>query len=266
MFLIEAARGCSRTCGYCVMRRAADGGMRVVPPQRILERIPADASRVGLVGAAVSDCPGLAALVRELGSRGIEVGVASLRPDRLDDELVAALASAGHRTLTTAIDGASERLRGRIDRRIGTEHVLRAAELCRRHRLHKLKLYVMLGLPDETDQDVEECARLCIELSRLVQLSLGVSPFCAKRNTPLGAEPFAGIEVVTRRLGRLRALLRGRATVVATSVRWAWVEHQLAQGTEREGLAVLDAVRDGGTFAAFRRAFGRYAHGIPDHP
>jgi hypothetical protein len=262
MFLIEAARGCSRTCGYCVMRRAGDGGMRVVPRQRILDRIPADAARVGLVGAAVGDHPELAALVRELAGRGLGVGLSSLRPDRLDDELVSALAQAGNRTLTTAIDGASERLRVQLDRRIRAEHLVRAAELCRRHRLHKLKLYLMLGVPGETDQDVEELARLCIELSHLVPVALAVSPFCAKRNTPLGAEPFAGIEVVARRLALLRASLRGRVTVVAPSVRWAWVEHQLAQGAEPEGLAVLDAVRQGGTFAAFRRAFGRQARAI----
>jgi radical SAM superfamily enzyme YgiQ (UPF0313 family) len=262
MLLVEAARGCARSCSYCVMRRAADSGMRLVPRARILERVPAAASRVGLVGAAVSDHPEIVAVVRELAQRGSQVGLSSLRPDRLDDELVSALAAAGYRTLTTALDGASDRVRARIDRRVRAEHVVRAAELGRQHHMKKLKLYLMLGAPGETAEDVDECARLVLELSRVMPVALSVSAFCAKRNTPLEAEPFAGIEVVSRRLGRLRAALRGRAVVGSTSVRWAWVEHQLAQGASAEGLAVLDAVHQGGTFAAFRRALECRARAI----
>jgi len=55
MFLIEPERGCSRGCTYCVMRRTTNGGMRTVPPERVLELLPQGARRVGLVGAAVTD-------------------------------------------------------------------------------------------------------------------------------------------------------------------------------------------------------------------
>jgi hypothetical protein len=82
-----------------------------------------------------------------------------------------------------------------------------------------------------------------------------VAPFVAKRNTPLDGEPFAGIDVVRARLARLRRGLEGRADVRSTSARWAFVEYLLAQGGSAEGRAVLDAVHDGGTFAAYRRAF-----------
>ena len=51
LFLLEAERGCSRTCTYCVMRRSTNGGMRIVPKERVLDLIPQDARRVGLVGA-----------------------------------------------------------------------------------------------------------------------------------------------------------------------------------------------------------------------
>src|SRR5690606_26837118 len=74
MFLIEAERGCSRGCTYCVMRRSTNGGMRIVPKEVLLERIPPDARRVGLVGAAVSDHPKIVEIVRTLAERGAEVG------------------------------------------------------------------------------------------------------------------------------------------------------------------------------------------------
>src|SRR6185369_12102790 len=99
MFLIETERGCSRGCAYCVMRRSTNGGMRLVAKERILELIPKDATRVGLVGAAVSDHPKIAEILRALAERGCEVGLSSLRPDRLNDDFVGALRLAGYRTL-----------------------------------------------------------------------------------------------------------------------------------------------------------------------
>src|SRR6185369_4856633 len=116
MFLIETERGCSRGCQYCVMRRSTNGGMRLVPQERILELIPDGARKVGLVGAAVSDHPRIVDLVNTLADRGLGVGLSSLRPDRLTDPFVGALKRAGYRTLTTAMDGPSERLRGLLER------------------------------------------------------------------------------------------------------------------------------------------------------
>jgi radical SAM superfamily enzyme YgiQ (UPF0313 family) len=123
--------------------------------------------------------------------------------------------------------------------------------------MDSLKLYLMIGTPAETDEDVDECVRFSTELSRIVPTALGIAPFCAKRNTPLDGEPFAGIDVVDARLDRLRRGLKGKVDVRATSARWAWVEYVLAQGGEAEGCAVVDAVAAGGTFRAYERAFGR---------
>ncbi len=121
--------------------------------------------------------------------------------------------------------------------------------------MDRLKLYLMIGTPGETDADVDECIAFTTELSRIIPVALGIAPFCPKRNTPLDGAPFAGIGVVEDRLDRLRRGLRGRVDVRATSARWAWVEYVLAQGGEAEGLAVLDAVAKGGSFRAYEQAF-----------
>jgi radical SAM superfamily enzyme YgiQ (UPF0313 family) len=263
MFLIEAERGCSRGCTYCVMRRSTNGGMRVVPKERLLELIPADATRVGLVGAAVSDHPKIAEILRTLAERGCEVGLSSLRPDRLNDDFVSSLRLAGYRTLTTAMDGASERVRESLERRARTRHLEKAAELARRHGMNRLKLYLMVGVPGETDADIDECVAFVTELSRVVPVALGIAPFCPKRNTPLHDAAFAGIDVVNHRLDRLRRGLRGRADVRATSARWAWVEAVLARGGEAEGRAVLEAVHAGGAFRDYERAFAAVAQPAP---
>jgi radical SAM superfamily enzyme YgiQ (UPF0313 family) len=263
MFLIEAERGCSRGCTYCVMRRSTNGGMRLVPKDVLLEKIPADARRVGLVGAAVSDHPKIVEIVRDLAQRGVGVGLSSLRPDRLKEDFVAALKLAGYRTLTTALDGTSERMRELIERRGRTPHYLAAAEHARKHGMDRLKLYLMIGLPGETDDDIDECVRFVSELSRIVPIALGVAPFCAKRNTPLDRMPYAGVALIEARLERLRTGLKGRADVRATSAKWAWVEYVLAQGGEAEGLAFARAVQSGGRYADYRREFAAIGH-TPD--
>ncbi len=255
MFLLETERGCSRMCTYCVMRRSTNGGMRMASMERILELIPADAKRVGLVGAAVSDHPRIVQIVNTLADQGREVGLSSLRPDRLSDDFVAALKRGGYKTLTTAMDGPSERLRASLERKAKEKNLILAAERAKKHGMDRLKLYLMIGLPSETEADIDECVAFTTELSKIVPVSLGIAPFCAKRNTPLDGEPFAGIDVVKKRLDRLTRGLRGRADVRSTSAKWAWVEYVLAQGGEAEGLAAMDAARAGGAFHDYKKAF-----------
>jgi radical SAM superfamily enzyme YgiQ (UPF0313 family) len=255
MFLVEPERGCSRGCTYCVMRRSTNGGMRKVTPETVLSLIPDHARRVGLVGAAVTDHPRIAEIVRGLVDTGREVGISSLRADRLDDELVSLLARGGYRTLTTASDGASERLREQILRKTKEKHLVRAAELAKTHGMKALKLYEMVGLPGETDDDLDELVRFSRELSKILPLALGVAPFVAKRNTPLDGTPYAGIREIDDKLDRLRAGLKGAVEVRPTSARWAWVEYVLAQGGVEAGLRALAAHRAGGSFSAWKRAF-----------
>src|SRR5262249_10127608 len=141
-------------------------------------------------------------------------------------------------------------------------HLVGAAELVRRHGLDRLKLYMMVGLPGETDADIDELIRFGTELSRIAPLSLSIAPFVAKRNTPLDRQPFAGMAVVEDRLQRLRRGFRGRVDLRATSARWAWVEYVLAQGGRAEGRAVLDAVQSGGRFRDWQVSFSRLSSSV----
>ncbi len=256
MFLIEPERGCHRGCTYCVMRRSTNGGMRLVSPERVLSLVPPDARKVGLVGAAVTDHPGLPAILRALVDGGRQIGISSLRADRLNPEIVGLLKRGGYRTLTTASDGASERLRKEIDRKTNEKHLLRAAQLVRDHGLQALKLYMMLGLPGETMADIDELGRFALELAKIApKLAFGIAPFVAKRNTPLDGQPFEAIGSLDAKLARLRATVRGRVELRPTSPKWAWVEYRLAQGGFDAGRAAAVAARAGGRFASWKAAF-----------
>jgi radical SAM superfamily enzyme YgiQ (UPF0313 family) len=254
MFLVEVERGCSRQCRYCVMRRESRGPMRVVPAAAVLASVPATARRVGLVGAAVTDHPQLADILRALVDGGREVGVSSVRADRLDAEVVGLLRRGGQRTLTVAGDGASQRLRDELERHTSEEHLLRAGALARAAGMRRLKVYQLVGVPGETDADVDELIRFTRELSAVVPVALAVAPLVPKRGTPLADAPFGPVALLEARLHRLRGGLRGVAEVRAASARTAWIEHCLAQGGIEAGEAAIAAARAGGGFGAWRRA------------
>ena len=254
MHLVEAERGCHRKCTYCVMRRSTNGGMRLAEPDDIIASIPEHAQRVGLVGAAVSDHPKLLDIVTRVTESGRGIGLSSLRADRLTDPLVEALAAGGYRTLTVSRDGASERLRKSLQKAIREKHLFAAAELAAKHRMRFLKVYMMVGAPGETDEDIDELIAFCREVSRIAPTALGIAPFVAKRNTPLDRADFAGIKPVERTLKRLQRELRGVVDLRSTSARWAWVEWCFAQGGFDMAHVALQAYRNGGGFAAYKRA------------
>lgn len=259
MFLVEGERGCHRMCTFCVMRRTTNGGMRLVMAERVRSLIPAEARKVGLVGAAISDHPELPELLEALVADGRQISVSSLRADQIARRpgIASALRRSGARTLTTASDGASEEVRRRLKKGTTEAHLRACVDQAAALGFDTFKLYMMLGVPGETEADLDELVAFTRELaarSGRTRVALGVAPFVAKRGTPLDGEPFAGIKVVENRVRRLQRELRGAADVRPTSARWAWFEHELAQGGPEAGLAVLEGWRAGGTFGDHRRA------------
>lgn len=263
MVLVEPERGCHRGCTFCVMRRSTNGGMRLVDPARVLEVVPDDARRVGLVGAAVSDHPRLRDMLRALvDERGLQVGISSLRADRLDEELVGLLARGGYRSMTVALDAASERLRDAIEKNLKNRHVERAAELARAHGMRHLKVYVIVGLPGETDEDLDELVAFAHRLRRTLPVVLGVSPFVPKFHTPLADAPFLGEARVDALLRRLRRGLGHKIELRGPSAREAYVEYRLAQGGHAHAAAAVRAASAGASLAAWKRAF----EDLPERP
>ena len=256
MFLVEASRGCPRYCTFCVIRATVQP-MRESDPEALLAAVPDWAPRVGFVGAAVSDYAHIKEALEGAIRRGKGVGVSSLRADRLDRELVGLLKTGGYQTMTVASDAPSERLRAKLMKGIRDRHLVRAAELAREVGFRLVKLYVIIGLPGETDADLDELVAFCRHLAGIAPLAVTLSPFVPKLHTPLAAAPFAGMKAIDRALDRVRRGLRGVADVRAASSRWAWIEYRLSQGGQDAGLAVHAAWRAGGGFAAWRKALSR---------
>ena len=157
--------------------------MRLVTPERILSFIPEHAKRVGLVGAAISDHPKLPQLLEKIVSSGREVGVSSLRADRIarKPDISRLLREGGYNTLTVASDAASHRLRKTISKGTLEKHIVECAKQAAEHKYKVLKVYMMLGLPDEQDEDIDELIKFTLELAKIHPVALGVAPFVPKR-------------------------------------------------------------------------------------
>ena len=183
-----------------------------------------------------------------------------MRADRIarKPDISRLLRMGGYKTLTVALDAASYNLRKDISKGTLENHVLACAEQAREHKYKVLKVYMMIGLPNETMEDLDELIRFALELSKIHPIVFGLAPFVPKRNTPLDSAAFAGIKTVDQRLKYLQKGLRpskGRAQIRSTSAKWAWIEYMLAQGGSHSGLAAMKATQDGGAFGDWKRAF-----------
>jgi radical SAM superfamily enzyme YgiQ (UPF0313 family) len=256
LFLVEAARGCARGCAFCVLSGLSGGrrAFRPVPAARILAAIPASAPGVGLVGAAVTDHPEIEGIAARIVADGKRVSLSSVRADRLTPALAAALVAGGSRSLTLAADGSSERLRRAIHKGLTADDLRRAAALAAEAGIRQLKVYAMVGLPGETDEDVAELAALLLEFPRQLEVTAAVQAFVPKPGTPLAGAAMAPQNDLKRRLELLKKLAKGRYRVSPTSPRWSWIDWKLAHAGEAAGRIAIAAHRGGGDFAAWKRA------------
>jgi len=257
MFLIETERGCSRSCTFCVMRKTTNDGMRIVEPQKIFSKIPENIKKVGLVGAAVSDHPKIIEILEYLVNQNKQIGISSLRADRLNEKFVELLSLGGYRTLTIASDGASQKIREEMQKKIKEDDFLKCAEYAKQFKMKYLKLYMMIGLPNETDEDIEELIQLGLKLSKITKTAMAISPFVSKKNTPLDNQEFENIKSLDVKINKIKKSLARYIDIRSTSAKWAWIEYKLAQGNYESGFSALNAYKLGGNFSAWKESFSK---------
>ena len=264
-FLIEVVRGCANLCRFCW------AGYNYLPVRafsadRILElarAARAHSAKAGLVSIALCDHPEIERILNGLLDMGYSISPASLRLDDLTEPIVQLLRRSGERSITIAPETGSDRLRRVINKTVTNDEILAATELIFANGIENLKLYYMIGLPTETDDDLVAIRDLTVQMrdimmkhaaprGRVGRIVGSVNPLIPKPGTAYQWLPMEDPAVTDRKGKRLRQLLAGIDNVYFNikSERHSYYQALLSLGDRRVAPAIEAAERNGGNWRA----------------
>ena len=264
-FLVEVVRGCANLCRFC-WAGYNYLPVRAFPADRILQ-LAADArrhsSRAGLVSIALCDHPEIDRILRSLIDMGYSISPASLRLDDLTAPIVQMLRESGERSITIAPEAGSDRLRRVINKTVTNQEILDATELIFANGMENLKLYYMIGLPTETDDDLVAIRDLTVQMrdamvrhakgrGRIGRIVGSVNPLIPKPGTAYQWLPMEDPALTDRKSKRLRQLLADTDNVYFNikSERHSYYQALLSLGDRRVAPAIEAAERNGGNWRA----------------
>jgi len=264
-FLIEVVRGCANLCRFC-WAGYNYLPVRSFPADRILQlarEARTHSSRVGLVSIALCDHPEIERILANLLEMGYAISPASLRLDDLTESIVRVLHESGERTITIAPETGSDRLRRVINKTVTNDEILDRADLIFANGIENLKLYYMLGLPTETDEDLVAIRDLTLQMrdrmlkygrpkGQLGRIIASVNPLIPKPGTAFQWLPMEDPATVERKIKRLRQLTSGIDNVFFNikSERHSYYQALLSLGDRRVAPAIAAAERNGQNWRA----------------
>lgn len=268
-FILEMSRGCANRCGFC-LASYLNLPLRCVPYEELLRVIDlglANTNKIALLGAQISAHPHFNDICKYIyekiqSGREIEMSVSSLRVDAITPDVVKTFVAAGQKNTTLAIEAGSERLRKVINKNLTEKQIFNAVKIARDNGLKGLKFYGMIGLPTETQEDLDEIVRLAKRLkqeNKGFDISFGFSSFVPKPNTPfqwIGRENTKSLEAKSNFLKK--ELHKLGITVHISSIKWDYWQAVLSRGDETLNDFVLEVYRQGGKLGAFKAAAKKY--------
>jgi radical SAM superfamily enzyme YgiQ (UPF0313 family) len=264
-FLVEVVRGCANLCRFC-WAGYNYLPVRPFPTDRILELAQAarqHAGRVGLVSIALCDHPDIERILARLNEMGYAISPASLRLDDLTETIVGLLRRSGERGITIAPETGSDRMRRVVNKTVTNDEILDRAELIFANGFENLKLYYMIGLPTETDEDLVAIRDLTLQIrdrmlthakakGQVGRIVGSVNPLIPKPGTAYQWLPMEDPAVTERKIKRLRSLMAGIDNVYFNikSERHSYYQALLSLGDRRVAPAIEAAERNGQNWRA----------------
>jgi radical SAM-linked protein len=270
---IEISRGCTRGCRFCqagMIYRPVRERMPGALLQSALKSLRATGyEELSLLSLSSGDytCiePLLKALMDRLSREKTALSLPSLRVGSLSTAMMEEIKRVRKTGFTLAVEAATPRLRAVINKRLTDEEVLEMAGEAYGSGWRLIKLYFMIGLPTETDEDLLAIARLSKRIARLSgrgggrpRLNVSLSTFIPKPHTPFQWAPQISIDESKRRMALVQREIRG-STI---QVKWnppelSWLEGILSRGDRRLARVILKAWASGARFDAWSECFSR---------
>jgi len=243
MHLVEVSRGCPWKCSFCATPPIYNP-YRVRSGDIIRKSIAygrPHRNHIGLIGADILSHPDVIGIVSDLVSEKVGVSFSSVRASRINKEIATLLARSGHRRMTLGIEAGSESLRKKIEKGLTDEQIVAAVQHLAHSGITQLKLYFLIGIPDETDDDVLQIGARVSEIREILlkdrkestmapDVTVVTTPFVPKLQTPLAEAPFAGSTELKRKLRLLRGTIGKipNTTMAGDSPKHADLEYRLS--------------------------------------
>lgn len=265
MFIIEISRGCANCCGFC-MASYLNLPVRFAPYENIIEAIDLGlqyTNKIALLGAQVSIHPKFKQICEYIAQKvqknpEIEMSISSLRVDAVDDAMIKTLVSAHQKHVTIAIEAGSERLRKVINKNITEEQIKHTVEIARLNGLKGVKIYAMIGIPTETQEDLNEMVRVAKELKQAnkgFDISFAFSSFIPKPHTPLQwCGRFSTKELEKRQNFLQKEFHKIGVKTSFSSIKWDYWQTVLSRGDDKISDFIIDVYKNGSKLGAFKKA------------
>lgn len=265
-FIVEVSRGCANRCGFC-LASYLNLPVRFAPFEKIIEALELGlkhTNKIALLGAQITAHPCFDEVCEWIYEKcllnpEIEVGISSLRADYISPITIKMLVAGQQKTSTIAIEAGSQRLRNVINKNLTEEQILNTLKIAKENGLKGLKCYAMIGLPTETQEDLEELICLAKKMKNFVKgfdISFAFSSFVPKAKTPFQWAGRASIKTLEKRQLFLKKEFHklGLKTNFS-SIKWDYYQTLISRGAKELGDYLIDVYKKGADLGSFKSAY-----------